>query len=278
MAKKQELSLPSLQPVVPLVGPRRRSYSSSDSISSADFYRRQAGVLNAINRIFREALGAETEQQLGEVCLAAAEDLTGSRIGFIGEIEGDILRDIASNNPGWQACAKIIPNGHDCHLPRNFKIHGLYGRVLTEGKPLLANHPAMHPDRIGLPAGHPPLEAFLGVPLFRNDKVIGLVAVGNRPGGYTLQQQEDLEALAPAVVQSFARKRAEIRLKGEQDLLKGIIDNIPVMLCIWNPELERFTFNRELTNVLGWTLEDTRDGDFLSKVYPDADYRRKVIN
>jgi signal transduction histidine kinase len=81
--------------------------------------------------------------------------------------------------------------------------------VLLDGKSLFTNDPAHHPDSIGLPDGHPPLRSFLGVPLLREGRTIGIVAVGNREGGYTQMQQDTLEALMPAIVEAFMRKRAE---------------------------------------------------------------------
>ncbi len=62
----------------------------------------------------------------------------------------------------------------------------------------------------------------------------------------------------------------------ERELLQGIIDSIPVLLVIWDPTLERFTVNREVTSVLGWTSEDANAGDFMARVYPDPAYRAEV--
>ena len=78
---------------------------------------------------------------------------------------------------------------------------------------LIVNDPASHPDRIGLPEGHPPLTAFLGVPLMQDRGAVGLIAVGNREGGYGPEQQQDLEALAPVVVEALTRRRAEDSLE-----------------------------------------------------------------
>jgi len=102
-------------------------------------------------------------------------------------------------------------------------LHGIYGRVLKYGKALFTNDPASHPDGIGFPEGHPPLKAFLGVPLKSEGKTIGLIAVGNREGGYTNEQLESLEALAPAIVEAFMRKRAE-RLREYSKDLEAIVE------------------------------------------------------
>ena len=165
--------------------------------------------LAAANRIIEAALICETEEELGRACLVVAEQATGSKFGFIGEIGPDgLLHDIAISDPGWSQCTMEDQTGHR-RPPGNFQLHGLYGRVLLDGESLLSNEPALHPDSSGTPEGHPALTAFLGVPLKRGDRTIGLIALGNREGGYTQGQRELVERLTPAIVQAFERKRAE---------------------------------------------------------------------
>jgi PAS domain S-box-containing protein len=65
-------------------------------------------------------------------------------------------------------------------------------------------------------------------------------------------------------------------LDSQQRLVNGIIENIPVMLCIWDSSLESFRLNNELKKITGWTESDAAGGDFMSKLYPDPEYRRKV--
>jgi len=181
---------------------------------------KQTTLLEGINRIFHEAMTCESKEKLCTVCLSVAEELTGSKIGFIGEIRSDgQLYDITISNPGWDLCGAYDKTGH--HGPHGvFRIHGLYGHVLEHGRSLLTNDPALHPDSVGLPKGHPPLTAFLGVPLIETGKTMGLVAVGNREGGYTALHQEMLETLAPAIVQVLLRRRAEDEVRKSHDELE----------------------------------------------------------
>ena len=168
----------------------------------------QNAILEGINKIFEEALSTRTETELGEICLSVAEEITQSQFGFIGEINPKGLEDIAISNPGWEACSMMDSKGHR-RTYLNFAIHGIYGRVLKDGKALFTNDPRNHPDSIGTPKGHPLLKSFLGVPLIRDGVTIGLIAVGNREGGYTQNELESLEGLALAIVEAFMRKRAE---------------------------------------------------------------------
>ena len=73
-----------------------------------------------------------------------------------------------------------------------------------------------------------------------------------------------------------ARRQAEQSLRRQQQLLQQVIDTIPVMLFIWDPALRRFTSNRHVEQVLGWTAADLVAGDFMEKAYPDPDYRAMV--
>ena len=172
---------------------------------------RQNAVLSGIARIFRETLTCQTEEELGRVCLAVAEEVTQSQFGFIGEINRETgkLEDIAISDPGWGLCRVRNQSGHGKRVPIGFAIHGIYGRVLLDGKGIFTNDPPSHPYSIGVPAGHPALKAFLGVPLIHAERTIGMVGLGNREGGYGPKEVEAIEALAPAIVQAFISKRAE---------------------------------------------------------------------
>jgi two-component system CheB/CheR fusion protein len=181
---------------------------------------RQNELLAGINRIFQGAMTGRSDEALGRTCLSVAEAVTESRLGFIGEIAPDgMLRDIAVSDRGWALCARVDPTGHP-GPPGECKIHDLCGRVLEDGASLLTNTPAEHPDSIGMPEGQPALTAFLGVPLVRDGRSTGIIAMGNRPGGYRQEDREALEALAPAVVQAFSRKRAEEALARARDELE----------------------------------------------------------
>jgi PAS domain S-box-containing protein len=172
---------------------------------------RQNAILSGIARIFREALTCRTEEELGRVCLSIAEEVTGSRFAFIGEVNPRTgkLDDLAVSDPGWKACRMQPVTGHGNRVPRSFEIRGLYGRVLRDGKGFFTNDPSTHPDSIGTPPGHPPLRAFLGVPLLHAGATVGLIALANREGGYRVEDLDAAEALAAAVVQALLRKRAE---------------------------------------------------------------------
>ncbi len=136
--------------------------------------------------------------------------------------------------------------------PGNFKIHGLYGRVLQDGRSLFTNDPADHPDSMGTPAGHPPLTAFLGVPLIREGQTIGIVAIGNREGGYSQDELEALEALTPAIVEAFLRKRAEQALAASERKYRTLIETTNSVIVRWDKQGILHFINERGASLLGY--------------------------
>jgi PAS domain S-box-containing protein len=172
----------------------------------------QSPVLEAINEVLLETLACQTDEEVARMCLAVAEELTDSKFGFVGEAnEAGHLDTIALSDPGWDACT--IPESKALVMIRGMEVQGIWGRVLEDEQPLLINDPASHPDWVGTPAGHPPLTAFLGVPLKHAGKTIGLLALANKEAGYELADQQAIEALSVGLVAALHRKRAEEQIR-----------------------------------------------------------------
>jgi PAS domain S-box-containing protein len=209
---------------------------------------RQTAIVAGINRIFREALACDTEEELGRTCLAVAEDLTGSQSGFIDKLnERGLLDALAFSDTGWDACS--LAPGRDRKFLHDITPRGLLGKVARTGQALIANDPALHPDAMGLPPGHTPLHAFLGVPLKHGDRVIGLVGLGNKPGGYDDRDREAVEALAVAMAEALIRTQMEKALRESEKHL-----HILAAQLMDAQESERGRLSRELHDELGQGL------------------------
>ncbi|MBN1546494.1 MAG: GAF domain-containing protein, partial [Syntrophaceae bacterium] len=181
---------------------------------------RQTRLTRAINKVFREALTCETVEDLAKTALRVAEELTGSNFGWIGEINAAGLMDtIAISNPGWEACDIVVSDAKN--FIKDMPLRGIDRSTLREGKSRIVNADQIgtHPDRIGMPQGHPPITCFLGVPFKREDKTVGMIGLANKDGGYDHEDQEAIETFSISFYEALLRKRMERQVQ-EQSILK----------------------------------------------------------
>ncbi|MFK3889104.1 sensor histidine kinase [Sphingomonas sp. NPDC079357] len=232
---------------------------------------RKNAVLQAINRIFHEALGATSDEALGRLCLAAAEDLTGASFSFMAELTParDRLHDLAISDRAWTVFRRAWPEDAEKHLPTHLDLHGLYGRVIHDDASLIANDPAAHPDAVGTPHGHPPLQSFLGVPLRRQGRLIGVMGLGNRPGGFRDIDREAAEELAPAIVQALSGKRDELALRESEDMRRVSMELVPAMLWRTDQSGNNKMSESQWADLTGQGEREAADWGWLEVVHPE---------
>ena len=205
---------------------------------------RQNRLLGAINRVIHESIRCENDFEVARTCLKVSEDLTGSRFGFIGEINSQGRFDtIALSNPGWDVCQ--MPESDAVLLINDMEIRGIWGRALKDEQPLIVNDPASCPDRVGTPEGHPPLTCFLGVPLKKAGQTVGMIALANKESGYTTSDMEDIEALSAPFVEALERKRTEQELAQHREHLAELVEERTANLTATIESLEQEMTERE---------------------------------
>ena len=217
---------------------------------------RQSNILNAINEVFEEALTCETEEAIGTKCLSLAEKLTGSKFGFIGELnqETGLFDTIALSNPGWDACS--IPETNAVKLIKDMKIRGIDRSLLKEEKSRIVNDPASHPDRVGMPKGHPPITSFLGVPLKHNDRTFGMIGLGNKESGYDLEDQKAVETLSVAFVEAITRVRIESSLMDNEEKFRTISDMANEAIIMVDNDGNIAFWNKAAERIFGYSNEE----------------------
>lgn len=67
-----------------------------------------------------------------------------------------------------------------------------------------------------------------------------------------------------------------VGFSGGDDLLRQIIDSIPVMLTVYDPEVNVLLLNREFERVVGWSSADAARRPIMEACYPDPEYRERV--
>jgi len=216
---------------------------------------RQGAVLGAINKVFRETLTCETDEEVANTCLTVTEELTGSKFGFIGDINKSGRFDtIALSDPGWDACK--IPKSSAVVMIRDMEIRGIWSRVLKDGRSLIVNNPLSHSDRVGTPAGHPSITCFLGVPLQHAGQTIGMIALANKESGYDLADLEAVEALSVALMEALSRKRAKVSLQRSERRFQAIAESTSDVIVAVDAEGKINLWNKAAKEIFGYSEKE----------------------
>ncbi|GAB2687548.1 GAF domain-containing sensor histidine kinase [Thalassiella azotivora] len=155
---------------------------------------RQAALLEAVIAISADLdLPAVLDRIVSTACL-----LAGARYGALGVIGRD-----------REHLVEFVTFGidDDTHraigdLPRG---RGVLGLLIEDPRPLRLHDIAEHPQSVGFPPNHPPMQSFLGVPVRLREEVFGNLYLaeklgedGEPAGDFTPQDEEIVAALAAA--------------------------------------------------------------------------------
>jgi len=72
-------------------------------------------------------------------------------------------------------------------------------------------------------------------------------------------------------------KKMEEDIRAERERLRKILDNIPVMITMYDSRGRVLLLNNEFERIVGWSKEDAEKIDLMKECFPDSEYRKKVI-
>lgn len=173
-------------------------------------------LINVIQRIQSQFIIDVDPRQVFNDLLDSLLELAHSEYGFIGEVlnqpDGSpYLKTYAITNIAWNQDTKDF---YEANAPSGlefFNLQSLFGEVLLSGEPMIANDPANHPKKCGLPEGHPALNAFLGLPFYHGETMIGMVGLANREGGYDQALVDFLRPLLSSCANMIMSLRSDVQ-------------------------------------------------------------------
>ncbi len=194
------------------------------------------------------------------------ETLTNSTIAFYHFLEADqqtlSLQGWSSNTTTTMCKAQ----GMGSHYP--VAEAGVWADCVRERQPLIHNDYAVLPNRKGMPDGHAAVVRELVVPILRQERIVAIIGVGNKPTGYTDADLQTLTLLGDLSWEIVSRKLAEGHLRAREREFRTLAENSPdnivrydtsCRMVYLNPRMEK-TLGIQAADLLGKTPMDKPPG------------------
>lgn len=176
-----------------------------------------------------EALAGELDlDDLLARIVEAARQLTGARYAALGVIGDDEQLERFVHAGLDEATVRAIG-----HLPRG---QGVLGVLIRDPQVIRLDALSEHPASVGFPEHHPPMEAFLGVPVRMSGQVYGNLYLTEKDGGFTDEDEAWITVLAAqagAAIESamLSERLRQLAVQAERDRISrdlhdGIIQSL----------------------------------------------------
>ena len=215
--------------------------------------RRAENIMLARFRLV-EYSASHSLDELLRATLDEVEALTNSLIGFYHFVESDqrtLCLQAWSTRTLRDMCTA---EGKGLHY--NVGEAGVWVDCVHQRRPVIHNNYSALPHRKGMPAGHADVIRELVVPVFRGDRIVAILGVGNKPVHYDASDIETVALLADLAWDITERKKVEEALRESQERLELAMEGAELAMWDWNVQTGELVFNPRWTEMLGYSPDE----------------------
>jgi PAS domain S-box-containing protein len=211
----------------------------------------QNKLLHSLQEIQMGFLTSDNDSKIFEDLLNRILELVECKYGFIAKMTDD------TNQTVWlpYAINNLEVDAENMKSPELCFTHmdALFGATFKQGEPVISGMTDENGGSLGFP---PFLRNFLGIPVMLDNRVVGLIGLGNRKDGFTMETVKFLEPLMATVstlFQAYQIKKAKERT--EQDNLEKA-QYLNILLSSLDDIIFELNEQLEFTNV--WTNDPSK--------------------
>jgi PAS domain S-box-containing protein len=178
--------------------------------------KRDEAINNARLHLVEYSINHSLDELLEET-VNEAEKLTESKIGFFHFVDDD---QVNLSLQSWSTATReqfCKAEGLGKHYPVSEA--GIWADCIRERKPVIHNDYGSVPHRKGLPEDHAEVVREMVIPIFRGEKVVSVLGVGNKANDYNKDDINKASILANLAWDIALHKRAETALQASETRL-----------------------------------------------------------
>ena len=208
-----------------------------------------------------------TLDELLQRTLDEAEALTGSLVGFLHFLESDqktLKLQMWSTNTIKNMCTA---EGKGMHYVVDQA--GVWVDCIFRREPVIHNDYLNLAHRKGLPAGHAPILRELVVPVLRNDLIVMIMGVGNKPNDYDNNDVEVISQLANSAWDVVQRKQMEDTLRESEERFRLAFEHAHVGMTLVDLQGRFLKMNPQICLMFGYSQGELEGKSIKEITHPD---------
>ena len=219
--------------------------------------RRRENLLVARQKLSEHAINHSLKDLL-RMALDEAEAVTGSVLGFLHFLDED---QKTLSMQAWST--RTLRTGFrtaNTHLRYDIDHAGVWADCVRTRRAVIHNDYGSLGHRKGLPGGHPALIRQMLLPVIRAEKIVAIVAVGNKPTDYTEADVQALTELGNLLWDILEYKRTQEALAKNEALLSMGQRLSRMGGWEWDVEQRSMSWTQEVYRLHGFTLGQSVPG------------------
>lgn len=96
-------------------------------------------------------------------------------------------------------------------------------------------------------------------------------------GSVQKDEHGEKKRIAGIISDITEKKKLEVEFAKETELFESIFEHIPVMIDIYDPEINKIRVNKAFEKIMGWTNQEIMEIDLMAECYPDEELRKQAI-
>ena len=244
---------------------REETERQADELRAALDHARQheteiAALLAGTRAVLAHRRFEDSARAIFDVC----KNLLGARAGYVALSSADgTENDLVFLDAGGLPCAV------DPSLP--MPIRGLRALAYRSGQVVYDNDFAHNEWARFLPDGHVIVENVLFAPLVVDERVVGLLGLAGKPGGFDDNDARLAAAFGEATAVALVNSRNLDRLRDGEKKLEALFDVLPIGVSVLDGERNVIRSNPALASILDLPQAGLEQGNYKKRTYLRAD-------